>query len=683
MRQFFVFCFFIICFLGSNPAFSQKTKIDSLLLLLGNSKRDTHQVNLLIELADVYNGKLHSTVKSRELSLVSAQKAQQLAETIGFKSGVLYAKERQADIYLHKLRLDSAITLYRQIIPDAKTDKRLLINVQKGLGECLSKKGKGEEGRSYLHQALQSAQQIPNYQWVANILHAIGVSYLLEGKYNEGLDTLILSTTYCEKTKNYIGLAIVSHVLAGNYMALNQNEKALFWSKKGYQSSLSANDSTNMASSMLNIGTCFAQMEQVDSAELYLQQALKFSPQVVSTSHFISTYLSLAMTAGFRKDYPTQLDLLLRCEALERNLKNPMMTIHKLDIKNLLGNCYLNLGKIELSLAYFKEAAEIAEKWDNKSGKSKVYYGLSIIAEQKKQYAEALRYYKLHTTAKDALFNEENTEKLTQIEMNHEFAQKQTVIKAAQDQELALRDAKNLQQRLLFGFLLLGLAGGAGFVFYNYRQRQQHRQLELELASLRAQINPHFIFNCLNSIYRYTKERDTDTASRYLQKFSSLLRLVLENSRTEKITLARDLEALQLYADIEGLRFKEKLHFSVDMDPEIDPTFLEIPSMLIQPHVENAIWHGLMHRPTGGNIVVRFRQPTETLLRVEIEDNGIGRAAAAELASKSATQQKGLGQKITAERLKATGKLAHTETVDLFDAVGNAAGTRIVLDIPL
>ncbi len=77
-----------------------------------------------------------------------------------------------------------------------------------------------------------------------------------------------------------------------------------------------------------------------------------------------------------------------------------------MDIKNLLGNCYLNLGKIELSLAYFKEAAEIAEKWDNKSGKSKVYYGLSIIAEQKKQYAEALRYYKLHTTAKDALFNE-------------------------------------------------------------------------------------------------------------------------------------------------------------------------------------------------------------------------------------------------------------------------------------
>jgi len=95
-------------------------------------------------------------------------------------------------------------------------------------------------------------------------------------------------------------------------------------------------------------------------------------------------------------------------------------------------------------------------------------------------------------------------------------------------------------------------------------------------------------------------------AAKYLQKFSSLLRLVLENSRSEKITLARDLEALQLYVDIEALRFKEKLRFSLEVAPDIDPTFLQIPGMLIQPHVENAIWHGLMHRQTGGHQTVDF-----------------------------------------------------------------------------
>ena len=104
--------------------------------------------------------------------------------------------------------------------------------------------------------------------------------------------------------------------------------------------------------------------------------------------------------------------------------------------------------------------------------------------------------------------------------------------------ELALRDARSQQQSWIFGLVLLVLLATAAFVFYTYRQRQERRRTELELANLRAQINPHFIFNCLNSIYRYTKERDTDTAAKYLQKFSSLLRLVLENSRSEKITLA-------------------------------------------------------------------------------------------------------------------------------------------------
>ena len=230
---------------------------------------------------------------------------------------------------------------------------------------------------------------------------------------------------------------------------------------------------------------------------------------------------------------------------------------------------------------------------------------------------------------------------------------------------------------------MLVLLATATFVFYTYRQRQERRRTELELANLRAQINPHFIFNCLNSIYRYTKERDTDTAAKYLQKFSSLLRLVLENSRSEKITLARDLEALQLYVDIESLRFKEKLQFSLELDPEIDPSFLQIPGMLIQPHVENAIWHGLMHRKEGGKIWLRLTLPAENLLRIEIEDDGIGRAAAGELESKSALTKKSLGQKITAERLKATGKLAHSETIDLSDENGNAAGTKVVMEIPL
>jgi two-component sensor histidine kinase len=423
-------------------------------------------------------------------------------------------------------------------------------------------------------------------------------------------------------------------------------------------------------------------MQQPDSAEYYLTKGLQSGTNAVRTGDLLNVYYNLSVVAALRNDDATQFKWLSKFIEAEKNLKS-RFPVHSFDVKTSLGFYYLKINRLKEARTNFEEAVKIAEQWQNWYALSEGYSGLSQIAERSGQTQEAFKYYKLHIAARDSLYNEENTRKLTQVEMNHEFSEKQALVKAAQDRELALRDARSQQQRLIFAAVLLGLLGAVAFGFYTYRQRQERRRTELELANLRAQINPHFIFNCLNSIYRYTKERDTDTAAKYLQKFSSLLRLVLENSRSEKITLARDLEALQLYVDIEALRFKEKLQFSLEMDPEIDPTFLQIPGMLIQPHVENAIWHGLMHRESGGRITVRLKQTAENLLRIEVEDNGIGRAAAAELESKSALTKKSLGQKITAERLKSTGKLAHVETIDLSDANGGAAGTKVVMEIQL
>ncbi|RAI77267.1 sensor histidine kinase [Spirosoma telluris] len=139
-------------------------------------------------------------------------------------------------------------------------------------------------------------------------------------------------------------------------------------------------------------------------------------------------------------------------------------------------------------------------------------------------------------------------------------------------------------------------------------EEQHIRQLELgfeqklaetEMTALRAQMNPHFIFNCLNSIKLYATENDAAKASDYLTKFSRLIRLVLENSRSERVTLQNELDALQLYLTMEAMRFKAKLNFRIDMAPAIDAEFIEIPPLLLQPYVENAIWHGLMHKESG------------------------------------------------------------------------------------
>ena len=215
----------------------------------------------------------------------------------------------------------------------------------------------------------------------------------------------------------------------------------------------------------------------------------------------------------------------------------------------------------------------------------------------------------------------------------------------------------------------------------------QHKIAETEMIALRAQMNPHFIFNCLNSIKLYTLENDSQTASEYLTKFSQLIRLVLENSRSEKVTLQKELETLKLYIELEAMRFKNKVQYKINVVPHIDQQYIEIPPLLLQPYVENAIWHGLMHKPEGGNITINISQPAEYLLHIEITDDGIGREMAKEHKSKSATRQKSFGLKMTSERLEAINHIYNTKTaikiIDLVDADGNAAGTQVIIEIPL
>ena len=215
----------------------------------------------------------------------------------------------------------------------------------------------------------------------------------------------------------------------------------------------------------------------------------------------------------------------------------------------------------------------------------------------------------------------------------------------------------------------------------------EHKIAETEMIALRAQMNPHFIFNCLNSIKLYTLENDSQTASEYLTKFSQLIRLVLENSRSEKVTLQKELETLKLYIELEAMRFKDKVQYKINILPNIDQQYIEIPPLLLQPYVENAIWHGLMHRSEGGNITIDILQPSEYLLHVEITDDGIGRQMALKQKSKSATTQKSFGLKMTSERMDAINHIYKTNTIikiiDLVNTEGDATGTKVIIEIPL
>jgi hypothetical protein len=210
---------------------------------------------------------------------------------------------------------------------------------------------------------------------------------------------------------------------------------------------------------------------------------------------------------------------------------------------------------------------------------------------------------------------------------------------------------------------------------------------ETEMTALRAQMNPHFIFNCLNSIKLYTLENDSVTASEYLTIFSQLIRLVLENSTVEKITLANELEILRLYMAMEAMRFKSKVQYRIDVDEKIDVAYVEIPPLLLQPFVENAIWHGLMHKAEGGFIHIDVKYKSDDLLSIAITDNGIGRTLAQAYKSKSVTRQKSFGMKLTSERINLINQLYQSKTsvqvIDRVDEKNHPCGTQVLVEIPV
>jgi LytS/YehU family sensor histidine kinase len=208
---------------------------------------------------------------------------------------------------------------------------------------------------------------------------------------------------------------------------------------------------------------------------------------------------------------------------------------------------------------------------------------------------------------------------------------------------------------------------------------------QAETKALRSQMNPHFIFNSLNSINSFVLDKKHELASDYLIKFSKLIRLILDNSRSETITIDKELETLKLYVSLESARFDNKFTCSYQVAEDVNVSSVMIPPMLLQPFVENAIWHGLMQKEGEGTIAISIKKQDEEFLSISITDDGIGREKAAELKSKSATHNSH-GLKVTSQRIEMMNKLnstsAHVNIFDLYDEQGRATGTRVELVIP-
>jgi ligand-binding sensor domain-containing protein/two-component sensor histidine kinase len=206
----------------------------------------------------------------------------------------------------------------------------------------------------------------------------------------------------------------------------------------------------------------------------------------------------------------------------------------------------------------------------------------------------------------------------------------------------------------------------------------EHKLAESEMKVLRSQMNPHFMFNTLNSINSYIVQNKTTLASEYLTTFSKLMRSILDLSKQETITLSREIAALKMYLELESLRLENKFDYSISIDQNIDDDIIKIPSLIIQPFVENAIWHGLHNKKEKGNIFIAIKEIDKNNLLITIEDDGIGRKAASAIKQEQ-VKHKSYGIDITINRLQLLNNNNSVTFYDLYDEKNIAAGTKVTI----
>lgn len=261
--------------------------------------------------------------------------------------------------------------------------------------------------------------------------------------------------------------------------------------------------------------------------------------------------------------------------------------------------------------------------------------------------------------------------------MQYNADKKETLAKAEIGKQKVIRNA------IVTVSLIVLIAGVFLFLGFRKRQKIKAEQKEIllkaeisetELKALRAQMNPHFIFNALNSIADYINKNDARSADYYLGKFAKLMRGILENSEEKEISLSEELKMLEFYMDLESLRFKNKFNYEVKIADDINPENTLIPPMILQPFVENSILHGLAKKENDGKITIHIDK-TEDLLKCTIEDNGIGRKNPNENLNKS------YGVKLTRERIALFDKSKNSDSGVFYTDL--ETGTRVELRLPL
>ncbi|MEP6684479.1 MAG: tetratricopeptide repeat protein [Parafilimonas sp.] len=694
--------FLLIATQLSLAANAQRNELDSLLNVLKNyHKNDTVKINLLNDIAYSY----YTTDPDKGLAM--AKEAATLSKKLNYPLKLATSYSRQGVNYAAKGDDSSALNKYQlaiNIYTNAGYNKGAAA-VYHNMGIVYADMSDYTLAITYHEKAYAILKVLGNKKGMANTINSIGVNYMYLSNYPKALDYYFKSLKICEEIHDEISTAAALSNISIIYTRLSNNTKALQYIQRALNLYKKQGSQQGIADSYGSMGSIYDNLNQTENSLTAYQQQLAISSAMNYERGMANASINIGIDYSEMKDYKNALLYLNKSiKSFQTSGNNSSLSAALDEVGKIYSYAppeILFSEKITLSESYKKAIAfqlksiEAAKEAQDLSVQKTALEDLSNTYEKQKDFEKALSAYKQSVILQDSILNEDKKLELNRIEMQYTFDKREDSIKNESEKRQTLSSAKIKQQQtirnaVIAGTIIILLSAVLVFIFYKRKhdavEKAKEAELNAEVAdtemkALRAQMNPHFIFNSLNSIGDYIIRNDIKAANNYLTKFAGVIRLILENSEHKTVTLEKDLKALELYMDIERLRLNNKFSYEIKVDETIDKNNVLVPPLILQPFVENSIWHGLTKKDGEGKIKIHISQ-TEDMLTCIIEDNGVGTERSEIFKQEvKAMSKKSLGMKITNARIAVINKVKNTNAV--VEISNEEAGVRAKITLPV
>lgn len=569
-----------------------------------------------------------------------------------------------------------------------------------------SRKGLLDSAFYYNDIVLKYAKRNKDSKQLCEAYLAIAGTYIRKSNFDQALENLFAGLKIAEKEgyNKYIGRAKMD--IGFIYRSQNKMQESLRYLQEAEQPVLVERDTTGLINLYCNLGTSTGLNGDTVKAMQYLQRAYMLSDQILLSStlppgkkeYIVKLKLvNIYSTINLKRDTAGLAAILEKTYLVKNDIDTGANLYQKFEIRIILANIYLRLRKYTKALNSGEEAIDIYKSIgtaDNNQLRD-VYWVIGSAAASLNDYKKAYTNMELFRQYNDSLFDSNKLDAIHSVEARYETEKK--------EQKIASLNKEKKAQKNLVIISIAGLLLVIGLLIVTVRAKRLQKKLlkkeneaqrlelaqrmaELEQTALRAQMNPHFIFNCLNSVQRYVIGNDVEGVNRYLTTFANLIRQTLENSGKPLIPLKDEIRYLETYIKMEQLRSNNKFDYNINIGPEVDQSDTFIPNMIVQPFVENSILHGITNTK-GIKGMIRLDISKGNKLTCIVDDNGGGINSMNMLRQAEEDSHVSMGRAITEKRIEMYNSI-HKDKIELqvtdkSEAGSAEPGTRVTLRFPL